>query len=451
MEQGRTRQLGKKHIILVVALVSLLISCKKAIVPEIIEEEIVEVVTPPEVYEFGFNLNNYIVKRDTIRKGDSFGQILERNNITYPKIFHIVEKAKDSFDIRTLQVGKPYTLLCSKEDSLQRPKCFIYQPNKEDYAVVDFQDSIKAYVRTKPIKYVERELSGVITTNISEALEAKGKSVILAYKMSDIYAWTIDFFRLQPNDRFKLIYTEKFIDDSIYSGVENIKAAYFEHNNEPFYAFEFETDSVTGYSDYFSEDAKHLRRAFLKAPVDYKRISSRYNLRRRIALYGNRVRPHKGTDFAAARGTPIKATANGTVIESAKRGGNGNYVKIKHNATYSTQYLHMDRRKVKVGQFVKQGDIIGTVGMTGNTSGPHVCYRFWKNGRQVDPFKQKLPEAKPITKALKAKYLEFIKPTKKQLDAIKFDALPTKADSIPIPIHPDQVFPEIKQGKPIIK
>ena len=144
--------------------------------------------------------------------------------------------------------------------------------------------------------------------------------------------------------------------------------------------------------------------------------SSRYNLRRKIAYYGNRVRPHRGTDFAANIGTPILATASGTVSASAKKGGNGNYVKIKHNNTYSTQYLHMKRRKVKKGQYVKQGDVIGWVGMTGNTGGPHVCYRFWKNGREVDPFKQKLPAAKPLKKNLKPKYLEFIKPLKYQLD-----------------------------------
>jgi len=449
VECGRVKKLGKRYLILVIVVLSVL-GCKKEVKPEeVIIEEVVP-VKPHDVYEFGFNLSDYLVKRDTIKKGDSFGQILERNQVTYPRIFNIVEKAKDSFDIRTLQVGKPYTLLCSK-DTLQQAKCFIYQPNKEDYVVVDFQDSIRAYNRTKPIKYVEKELSGVITSTISEALQAQGKSVVIAYKMSDIYAWTIDFFRLQRNDRFKVIYTEKFIDDTIYSGVENIKAAYFEHNNEPFYAFEFEMDSVTGYTDYFSEEAKNLRRAFLKAPVQFKRISSRYNLRRRISLYGNRIRPHKGTDFAAARGTPIMATANGTVIESAKRGGNGNYVKIKHNSTYSTQYLHMDRRKVKVGQFVKQGDIIGTVGMTGNTSGPHVCYRFWKNGRQVDPFKQKLPEAEPISDSLKKRFLKFIEPTKVQLDAIKFEAPPVKTDSIPIPVHPDQIRPEIKQGTKNIK
>ena len=154
-------------------------------------------------------------------------------------------------------------------------------------------------------------------------------------------------------------------------------------------------------------------------------------LRRRIALYGNKIRPHKGTDFSANVGTPIRATANGTVTKSAYTRGNGNYVKIRHNNTYETQYLHMKKQNVKVGQYVKQGDVIGWVGMTGNTSGPHVCYRFWKNGKQVDPFKQKLPEAEPISESLRASYLEYIKPLKVQLDAIQFEdhlELPSNSD-----------------------
>jgi murein DD-endopeptidase MepM/ murein hydrolase activator NlpD len=372
------------------------------------------------IHEFGFKLNDYIVKKDTIQKGDSFGLILERNKIGYPKIYHIAEGARDTFDIRRLQIGKPYTILCSK-DSLETPRCFIYQPNAEEYVVINFTDSIHAYTSRKPITYIEKTATGVITNNISETLEEQGLSSRLAYKMADeIYAWTIDFRRLQKGDRFKVIYTDKYIDDTIYTGVHNIKAAYFEHNKEPFYAFEFKADTVKGIVDYFNEDAKNLRRAFLKAPVKFKRISSRYNLKRRIAVYGFKVRPHKGTDFAAAIGTPIMATANGTVTKSSYTGGNGNYVKIRHNATYETQYLHMQKRKVKVGQFVKQGDVIGWVGMTGNTGGPHVCYRFWKNGEQVDPFKQKLPEAEPISESLKIKYLDYIQPIKMQLDSIPF-------------------------------
>ncbi|OIQ30105.1 MAG: peptidase M23 [Bacteroidetes bacterium MedPE-SWsnd-G2] len=416
-----------KRILLVLMVSIGFLSCDEEVKRE--EQETITSIKPKELKEFGFNLNDYIVKRDTIKNGDSFGKILERNRIGYPQIYNIVESAKDSFDIRKLQIGKPYTVLCAK-DSLESAKAFIYQPNKEDYYVVNFQDSVvHAYKKSKPIVYREREVSGVIESSISQSLDEQGIGVGLAYEMSDVYAWTIDFFRLQKGDRFKVIYSEKFIDDTIYAGIHKIKAAYFEHNKEPFYAFEFKTDSIKGIVDYFNEDAKNMRRAFLKAPVEYKRISSRFNLKRRIALYGNRVRPHKGTDFTADIGTPIMATANGTVIESAKRGGNGNYVKIKHNSTYTTQYLHMKKRKVRKGEFVKQGDIIGWVGMTGNTSGPHVCYRFWKNGRQVDPFRQKLPEAEPISDSLKVKYLEYIKPLKIQLDTIPFQNEVTLEDS----------------------
>lgn len=412
--------MGSKYLVLLLVTLSV-ISCKDEVKTLEITEEEIDVVEPEAQYEFGFKLDDFIVKRDTIKSGDTFGVILERNKVGYPAIFNIAEKAKATFDItRSLQVGKPYTLLCAK-DTTEAAKCFIYQPTLEDYVVINFQDSIETYASTKPLKYIEKTAVGVITNNISETLEEQGLSQRLAHKMADeIYAWTIDFRRLQKGDRFKVIYTDKFIDDTVYTGVHDVKAAYFEHNNEPFYAFQFETDSTKGIVDYFDDNAKNLRRAFLKAPVKFSRISSRYNLKRRIAVYGFKLRPHKGTDFAAPIGTPIMATANGTVTESKKRGGNGNYVKIRHNATYETQYLHMKKRKSKVGDFVKQGDVIGWVGMTGNTGGPHVCYRFWKNGKQVDPFKQKLPEAKPISDSLKVEYLNFIEPIKMKLDNIPF-------------------------------
>ena len=424
-----------KRFVIIVAAVLLTYACKEDNTAEIeYQKELAEIVEEEKIIEFGFDLSNYEFKRDTIKKGDTFGVILERNNVGYPQIYQIAEKAKDTFDIRKLQVGKPYTLLfdkAAKDDSIKKPTTFIYQKNLEDYVVIDFKDSIQAYSSTKPITYIEKTATGVIESSISKTLEDKGLSQKLAYKMADdIYAWTIDFRRLQKGDRFKVIYTDKYIDDSIYAGVHNVKAAYFEHNGDSLYAFEFETDSVKGIIDYFNEDAKNLRRAFLKAPVKFSRISSRYNLKRRIAVYGYKVRPHKGTDFAAPIGTPIMATANGTVTESRRRGGNGKYVKIRHNDTYSTQYLHMSRQAVKKGEFVKQGDVIGYVGMTGNTGGPHVCYRFWKNGKQVDPFKQKLPEAKPISDSLKVKYLEYIVPIKKRLDDIFFfEAAPLETEN----------------------
>lgn len=378
---------------------------------------IIPKVTPPDM-RYGYDFNQYIAKQFKIKRGDTFGAILERNGIDYPKVYQILQKIKGKVNVRKLQIGKPYTLLFTK-DSLQKPKTFIYHPDNLGYRVVQLRDSIFGKEINKPIRTVELEATGVIESSLYETMQNSGYNTILTYFLADVYAWTIDFTRLDKGDRFKVIYTEKFVDDSISIGIEKIKAAYFEHRGKGLYAYEFETDSIKGIVDYFDENAKNLRRAFLKAPVKFSRISSRYNLKRRIAYYG-RVKPHKGTDYAAPIGTPIMATANGKVTKSEYARGNGNYVKIKHNSTYSTQYLHMKRRKVRVGQYVKQGDVIGWVGMTGNTSGPHVCYRFWKNGRQVDPYKQKLPQAKPISKALKTTFFEQIKPAERQLFCLSF-------------------------------
>ena len=373
---------------------------------------------PPKiVYKFGYKLNDFKVTHDTVSHGESFGEILDRHHIWLPQIFQISKKVKKTFNVRRLRAGKPYTIL-AKKDSTEKAQVFIYQHDPINYTVIDFKDSlIRAFKGKRPISKVLKNASGVITSSLSEALDKQGVNAIVANDLSEIYAWTIDFFRLQKNDRFKVVYEQKYIEDTIPAGIGSIKAAYFEHAKKPFYAFQYVSDSITGIQEYYDENANHLRRAFLKAPLKFSRISSRYNLKRKIAYYG-RVKAHKGTDFAAPVGSPIMSTANGRVIESRRKGANGNYVKIRHNSTYTTQYLHMKKRKVKVGQYVKQGQIIGTVGMTGNTSGPHVCYRFWKNGVQVDPLKQKLPAAKAMKKETKPHYLEFVESIKDSLDAV---------------------------------
>tara|TARA_B100001113_G_scaffold225227_1_gene184950 strand:- start:404 stop:1699 length:1296 start_codon:yes stop_codon:yes gene_type:complete len=368
---------------------------------------------------YGINLNSHIIKETKIKRGDTFGKILEENGIDYPEVHKILSIIKNKVNIKKLRVGKPYTLFFNI-DNINFPEFFVYHPKIEEYTIVHLKDSIYANKILKEYEIKELETSGVIYSSLYETMKSNGINESLTYSLSDVYAWNIDFFRLQKGDKFKVIYTEKFIDDSISIGIDRIKAAYFEHNRKPLYAFEFESDSIKGIIDYFDDKAKNLRRAFLKGPLKFNRISSRYNMKRRIALYGNRIKPHKGTDFAARVGTPILSTANGTVVKSSYSRANGNFVTIKHNNTYSTQYLHMRKRKVKAGQFVKQGDIIGWVGMTGYTSGPHVCYRFWKNGKQVDPFKQKLPEAKPISKKLKNNYLVHMEPYKIKLDNINF-------------------------------
>ena len=408
----------KLVLIFITALV--LSSCKKntsQASADALEEKIVQPI--PKI-KYGYDYNLYEAKEFKIKRGDTFGAILEQNGIDYPEVYTILQVIKKSeVNIRKLKIGKPYTLLFTK-DSVPKAHAFIYLPGVESYHVIQLKDSLYAKKVKKPVRVVELQATGVIASSLYDTMNASGYNSNLTYYLADVYAWTIDFNRLAKGDRFKVIYTERFVDDSISIGVEKIKAAYFEHRNKPLYAFEFKTDSIKGIVDYFDDNAKNLRRAFLKAPVSFSRISSRYNLKRRIAYYG-RVKPHKGTDYAAAVGTPIMATANGTVTKANYSRGNGNYVKIKHNSTYATQYLHMKRRKVRVGQYVKQGDVIGWVGMTGNTSGPHVCYRFWKNGRQVDPFRQKLPEAKPISKKLKDQFLTYIEPVKTQLNCLSFE------------------------------
>ena len=377
----------------------------------------IEVVKEKIIKEFGFTLNNFNVKKDTIESGDSFGLILEKNNLFYPKIYNIVQETKKVFDIRKINVGRPYTILSSK-DSLNQPLVFIYQPNAVDYLVVSLGDSLWAEKKQKEIKLKEFEAMGSIKSSLAETMQELNLSPLLTNELSEIYAWNIDFFRLEKGDNFKIQYTSRYVDDSIYIGLNRIHNAFFEHRGKPFYAIEFETDSIRGMFEYFDDKGKNLRRAFLLSPVQFSRISSRYNLRRKSAYYG-RVRPHYGTDFAAPVGTPIRSTADGRVVKSGYTKGNGYYVTVSHNATYSTQYLHMKKRGLKVGTYVKQGDKIGEVGMTGFTSGPHVCYRFWKNGRQVDPLKQKLPEAKPISDSLKRKYLSYMAPIKDKLDSMK--------------------------------
>ncbi|NDV41873.1 M23 family metallopeptidase [Flagellimonas sediminis] len=408
----------QKFIGAILTLVVILVSCNQTKEP-VEEVAKVEAIEKPPVLHYGFNLDEFNVVHDTVRNGDSFGELMLRNKVDYPKIAAISENYRDTFDVRKIKVGKPYIILKSKDTS-DVAKVFIYQNDKINYTVVDLRDSAVAYKSRKKVRLVEREIGGIIDHSLSLSIDTLGVDYNLTFALSDIYAWTIDFLRLEKGDKFKVVFDERYINDSIYAGLGAVKAAYFEHKGKTIYAFPYIADSTNQILEYFDQDANNLRSTFLRAPVKLQyRLSSRYNLKRKIAYYGYKVRPHKGTDFAAPIGTPIVATADGTVEESTRRGGNGKYVKIKHNGTYSTQYLHMKAQNVKKGDFVRQGDVIGWIGMTGNTGGPHVCYRFWKNGRQVDPFKEELPAAKPIADSLRTDYMAHIEPLKWQLDCIE--------------------------------
>ncbi len=380
-------------------------------------KEIAKKTVSPNL-RYGLPVDSFDVDDKTVGRGESFSNILLAYNVDYGRIHKIATDFKDVFDVRYLRAGRPYSVFSNGEDSLKVARYLVYESSPVNYYVFDLNDSISVYEGKRKITVKQREVSGIIESSLYMSLLGKKASPELAMSLSDIYAWTVDFFRIQKGDNYKVIYEEKFIDDTISVGLGRILAAHFEHRKESFYSFFYQKGE--NYLDYFDEEGNTLRKAFLKAPLKFSRISSRYNPRRFHPVL-KRWKSHLGTDYAAPLGTPIMATANGEVIAAAYTSGNGNYVKVRHNSTYTTQYLHMSRfaKGIKKGKIVKQGDIIGYVGSTGLATGPHVCYRFWKNGKQVDPYKQDLPEAEPIKPEYKEDYLDFMKSWKQKLDKIE--------------------------------
>lgn len=405
----------KLHKVLLLGVSLLLFSCERKVDQVEIEKD--EQKKIPIVVEFGFTLNDFQVVQDTIKTGDTFGKLLESYNIGNFKVHEVTEQIKDSFNMRDIRVGKPITLLKTKEAPHQL-QVFIYQKDNIHYSVVDFRDTIvKAYNKQKPITIKKRTIATAITGSLSETLNKNGVEAGVANNLAKIYEYSIDFFKIQKDDKFAVTMYEKFINDTVYVGVDRLESSFFEHKGKRIYAFPYKIDSLAKRFEYYDEEGKGLKTMFLKAPLDYFRISSRFSPKRFHPVQMT-WKAHKGTDYAAPHGTPIKTTASGVVERTGYTAGNGNYVKVKHNGTYSTQYLHMSKILVRQGQRVEQGQVIGKVGSTGLATGPHVCYRFWKNGVQVDPLAQKLPNTEPMNAKHKAKYLDYIAPLKKELDSI---------------------------------
>lgn len=405
----------------VILLSLLLFACKKEEEQKKPEKAVKKEVI---VKEFGFTLNDFKVVNDTIETGDTFGKILGEEGYNAAAIHTITEKIKDTFDLRDIRVGKPFTML--KDKKAPHPlQVFVYQPDKTSYYVVDLRDSTNTvvYKKQRPVTVKRRVIAAEIEGSLAETLNKAGAGPALAHELSEIYAWTIDFFKIQKGDKFAVTVNERFINDTVYDGVVNIEASFFEYKGKKIYAFPFKQNENQKKADFYDEEGRVLKNMFLKAPLQFSRISSRFSARRFHPVQ-QRWKAHNGTDYAAPHGTPIMTTANGVVERTGYTAGNGNYVKVKHNSTYSTQYLHMSKILVRQGQRVMQGDVIGRVGSTGLATGPHVCYRFWKNGVQVDALRQKLPNSEPMDKKNMPKFMAHMTPLKKELDSIsnlKFD------------------------------
>ncbi len=359
--------------------------------PEVKIEKISNPIPEP-LYLYGIQIDSFIVKNDQVKRNQNLSEILNPQNVDYKTISEIARKSKSIFDVRKIKTGNKYTLLCDK-DSLSSAKVMIYEKNPIEYVVFDLRDSLHIYTSSKQVDTVRKNLSGVISNSLYLTIMENEGNAQLTNELAEMYAWQIDFFRIQKNDKFKVIYEELFVEgESV--GIYKILAAEFDHFGNNFSAYYFnQGDEV----NYFDDKGQSLRKEFLKAPLKYSRISSKYTLKRFHPVQ-KRYKAHLGTDYAAPYGTPIYSVGDGVVEEAKFKKYNGNYVKIRHNSVYTTQYLHMQNIKsgIKPGKKVKQGEVIGYVGSTGLATGPHCCFRFWKNGTQVDPFRQKIPPSKPV-------------------------------------------------------
>lgn len=346
----------------------------------------------------GIKLSGKHIIHGTIQRNELLANLLHPYSIDGSLLSTMSTTWKDVFDLRKIRSGQPYSVIYTNQDSIKKASHFIYNHSPSQYLVMVFGDSSYMYLHQLPVDTIERTISAQITGSLIQTLIDKGVPGELGFKLSEILAWQIDFFKIQKNDVVKVIYDEYHVNGQ-YASLGRIKAVEFNRMGTSYYGFYYFQDAD---NQYFDDQGKSLRKAFLKSPLDYTRISSRYTLRRFHPVQ-KIWKAHLGTDYAAPSGTPIRSVGAGIVVESGYGRGNGNYVKVKHNETYTTQYLHMSRihKSARKGKKVTQGQVIGYVGSTGLATGPHLCFRFWKNGKQIDPFTVKTPPTIPIQEAHK--------------------------------------------------
>jgi murein DD-endopeptidase MepM/ murein hydrolase activator NlpD len=353
------------------------------------ESVVVEEVAAPEM-KFGLAVNDYVFVDGQIQKDQYLGNILYWEGISFASIDELARKSRDVFDVRKLRTGFNYTLV--REDSCSNLLSFIYEPSPFNYIVYDFSDTISVYEVEREYEIKVETSFGRVETSLWNSMIDNKLSISLIDKMEDALAWSVDFYHAQKGDEYKLIYERKYIDGKPVS-VGQLLSAYYQ-NDQSHYAIYWNSEHYAGYYDQFGNPTK---KAFLKSPVKFSRISSRFN-RNRFHPILKRRRPHFGTDYAAGYGTPIHAVANGTVTARSYTKGNGYFVKIRHDNQYMTQYLHMQSfaKNVHKGTRVVQGQTIGYVGSTGLATGPHVCFRFTKNGRPIDHLRENFPPPEPL-------------------------------------------------------
>lgn len=375
------------------------------------------VIVEPEL-RYGLPVDSFIIEENKVGRNEHLSSILLREGVSFATIHTIAEKSKESFDVRGIRRGHNYTLFFST-DTLRELKHFVYDIDATSYLRCSLSDSIAVAVERHKVTFKRCEAGATITTCLWDATQAKDLPPSLSLELSDIFAWTVDFFGIEKGDNFRVIYTERCVGDNSI-GIERIDAAVFTHHGKPFYAFFYEQDST---SSYFDLEGNSLRKVFLKAPLKYSRISSRFTHSRLHPVLKIR-RPHHGIDYAAPTGTHVYTIGDGRVIAKGwdKKGG-GNYVKIRHNSVYTTVYMHLNNfaKGLKNGDMVKQGQLIGTVGRTGLATGPHLDFRVYMNNQPIDPLKIEAPPVEPVNNDNIQDFINYSDSIRGILDAINVE------------------------------
>ena len=374
-----------------------------------------KVYLPEPHYEYGILVDSFAVIKDIVKANQSLSDILQQYHIDATTVSILAEYSTGVFDLRKIRAGNQFTVLCTN-DTLRKAKYFIYEHSPTEYVVFDLGDSLRVFAGEKEVKVKIVSSSGVINSSLWKAMTDAKADPNLAISLSEIYQWTIDFYAIQKGDEFKAIYEELYIgNESI--GLGKILGAWFKHGGKDIYAYRFVQDSA---ADYFDDKAASLRRSFLKAPLKFSRISSRFSNSRFHPVLRIR-RPHHGVDYAAPRGTPVHAIGNGTIIAASFAGGAGRLIKIRHNSVYMTSYMHLAgfAKGVRSGGHVSQGQVIGYVGSSGLSTGPHLDFRFYRNGAAIDPLKVESPPAEPVKNRYRHDFDSLQVVMKKNLDYIR--------------------------------
>lgn len=367
------------------------------------KEEVLPAPPPPEpevIREYGLAVDSFRIEVGSVPRNQVFGELFKQLGATPGQVGRLAEASQGVFDLRKVKAGNMYKAFypLSRPDSLHS---VVYEHSPTEYFRFDMIPSVSVTKGEKPVMVRRRYAETEISSSLWNAMKEKQLSPLLGLELSNIYAWTIDFFGLQKGDKFSVIYDELFVDTT-FIGIGQIYSARFASMDSLFDAYYFVQDSV---GSYWNEKGQSLRKEFLKAPLSFTRISSGFSYARRHPVL-RVVRAHTGVDYAAPRGTPVMSIGDGTVIARSYQGGGGNTVKIRHNSVYTTAYLHLSgyAKGLQVGSRVRQGQEIGYVGSTGLSTGPHLDFRVWQNGSPINPLKIESPPVEPIKDSNRAMF-----------------------------------------------